>query len=393
MIAQFVSAFETPRGYPPAPPLRAGRDRCTRLPTRRPARPCGPLRIGLFVPTSGAAGIWGPSTIACARLAADELNRAGGVDGREVRILVIDAASERQDLRAATASLIADRAIDAVVGMHLSSVRKSLLSLLGGRLPYVYTPLYEGGEGHPGVHTIGETPLHQLVPALTALSQSRSPTRWALIGNDYVWPRVSHRYACMALARLGCEVVQESLLPLGCDDYAPTVSRLERSGAQIVLLSLIGQDAIDFNRQFAERRLAGRIRRLSCAIEENELLAIGADLTEELYVAGSYFAALATDANLAFQERYRNSLGARAPTLNTLGQSTYEGVHFLHALLHRQNRPLVPGEPLPFRSARGAVWHGNDSLSCPIYLARANGHQLEVVRTLSAPADNANRAG
>jgi len=350
------------------------------------ARGREPLKVGLLVPTSGAAGIWGPSTIACARLAADELNRTGGIGGREVALVVVDAASENTELPSSTARLVAEQTIDAVVGMHLSSVRKALLPVLAGRVPYVYTPLYEGGERHPGVYTIGETPLNQLVPALTALSTGRTPTRWALIGNDYVWPRVSHRYARDALARLGCEVVHESFVPLGCDDYEPTVAQLARSGADAVLLSLIGQDAIDFNRSFAARRLAGRIRRLSCAIEENELLAIGADLTEELYVAGSYFAALHTDANLAFQERYRNSLGIRAPTLNALGQSTYEGVHFLHALFARGQQPVVPGEPIPFRSARGAVWRGNDSLICPIYLARANGHTLQVVRTLSTPA-------
>lgn len=383
MIAQVVSDFEArgsaSRGRASPP------ERSPRRPQPRAARARRPLRVGLFVPTTGAAGIWGPSAIACAQLAADEINRVGGAGGREIALVVVDAASENGALVPSATTLLAERAIDAVVGMHLSSVRKALLPVLGSRLPYVYTPLYEGGERHAGVFTIGETPLHQLVPALAALSEYRSPTRWALIGNDYVWPRVSHGYAREALARLSCEVVHESFLPLGCSDYEPTVARLDRSGAQAVLLSLVGQDAIDFNRAFAARGLAGRIRRLSCAIEENELLAIGADLTEELYVAGSYFAALTTEANLAFQERYRQRLGIRAPTLNALGQSTYEGVHFLHALLGRGGRVLAPGEPLPFRSARGAIWRGNDSLMCPIYLARANGHALEVARTLSAP--------
>jgi urea transport system substrate-binding protein len=383
MIAQVVHDFEA-RGSAPRGRLWA-LERGPRRPQPRAARARRLLRVGLFVPTSGAAGIWGPSAIACAQLATDEINRLGGVGGREVALVVVDAASENGALAPAAASLLAEQAIDAVVGMHLSSVRKTLLPVLGGRLPYVYTPLYEGGERHAGVFTIGETPLHQLVPALAALSERRSPTRWALIGNDYVWPRVSHRYAHDALARLSCEVVHESFLPLGCSDYEPTVAQLERSGARAVLLSLVGQDAIDFNRAFAARGLAGRIRRLSCAIEENELLAIGADLTEELYVAGSYFGALATEPNLAFQERYRHRLGARAPTLNALGQSTYEGMHFLHALLGRGGRAPAPGEPLPFRSARGAVWRGNDSLASPIYLARANGHALEVARTLSAP--------
>ena len=35
-------------------------------------------------------------------------------------------------------------------------------------------------------------------------------------------------------------------------------------------------------------------------------------------------------------------------------------------------------------TSRGAVWRGNDSLIHPIYLACANGHALEVARTLSS---------
>lgn len=385
MLTQAAFDSRNPRrGFAAGAPWSAGADLLARFTAQRMPPP---LRIGLLVPTSGAAGIWGPSTIACARLAAHELNRAGGVLGREVQLQVVDAASENRALPRQSARLLRERAIDAVVGMHLSSVRKALLPVIGGRLPYVYTPLYEGGEHHPGVYTLGETPEHQLVPALTALSESRTPVRWALIGNDYVWPRVSHRHARRALARLGCEVVHESFVPLGNEDYEPAVARLERSGAQAVLLSLIGQDAIDFNRVFAARRLGGRIRRLSCAIEENELLALDAGCTEELYVAGAYFAGLDTDANLAFKARYGALLGPRAPTLNALGQSTYEGVHFLAALFARCGREPARNEPLPFVSARDAVWRGNDRLTCPVYLARAEGHALVVTRTLSPRAD------
>ena len=75
--------------------------------------------------------------------------------------------------------------------------------------------------------------------------------------------------------------------------------------------------------------------RLSCAIEENGLLAIGADNTEGLFVSSGYFASLDNDANMAFKERYHNHFGQRAPTLNSLGQSTYEGVHFMAALARR----------------------------------------------------------
>ncbi|NHN20660.1 ABC transporter substrate-binding protein, partial [Bacillus amyloliquefaciens] len=90
---------------------------------------------------------------------------------------------------------------------------------------------------------------------------------------------------------------------------------------------------------------------------ENELLGIGGDNAEELYVACGYFATLDTEANLAFKERYRAHFGERAPTLNPFGQSTSEGMHFLAALLDREQGQRAYHErlgsaPLRYRSVR-----------------------------------------
>ena len=120
--------------------------------------------------------------------------------------------------------------------------------------------------------------------------------------------------------------------------------------------------------------------RLSCAIEENGLLAIGADNTDGLFVSSGYFASLDNDANMAFKERYYNHFGQRAPTLNALGQSTYEGVHFMAALARRaadENAPLLGNlRGAARRSARCAAsaTSGNERCAHPTYLAEAGGH-------------------
>ena len=67
-----------------------------------------------------------------------------------------------------------------------------------------------------------------------------------------------------------------------------------------------------------------------------------------MFVASSYFGALPTEENAAFKEKYYRvpqpewqSFALKAsssclkdqPVLNALGQSTYEGVHFLAGLM------------------------------------------------------------
>lgn len=344
--------------------------------------------IGLLVPTSGLEGIWGPSTIACARLAVEEINRSGGLLGKEVGLLVIDAADEAPDLTEQTDQALENGEIDAIVGMHISSVRQRLVGTVAGRVPYVYTPLYEGGERSPGVYAIGETPSEQLRPAIHALATRFRLKRWALLGNDYVWPRISHALAKGYVRETGGEVADDLYLPLGVSDFGPVLERLARLKVDGLLLSLIGQDAIAFNREFgsAGSKLRGMVR-LSCAIEENGLLAIGTENTEGLYATAGYFASVLTDANMAFKERYYSLLGERAPALNTLGQSTYEGVQFLAALMertHRQRRPWRAAdlEPIPYRSARETVYLDNRRKVSAMYLARAEGHLLQVIERL-----------
>ena len=335
--------------------------------------------VGLLVPINGSAGIWGPSSIACAQLAQAEINADGGLLDRELRLRVIDSSDEAADVGSVTAELMNAGAIDAIVGMHTSQVRQRVLKDVARQIPYVYTPLYEGGERTPGVFALGETPGQQLRPAIDYLVRRYRARRWMFVGNDYVWPRVSHRLAARYVGEQGGEVVADRYLPFGTEDHGELLDEIARLRPHAILLSLVGQDAVQFNRAFGRCGLSRDMFRLSCAIEENGLLAIGAGNTEGLFVSSGYFASLDNDANMAFKERYHNHFGQRAPTLNALGQSTYEGVHFMAALARRaaDDEARLLGElaaPLAFRSVRGISYFGNDRCAHPTYLAEAGGH-------------------
>ena len=376
-----VSSVAAGRSIGQRPLLRA---RLQGRPLSRPVEPRHDITVALCVPLGGTAGIWGPSAMASARLAVAELNRESGIVGHGCRLLTVNAADDAPDIEQTLMELVDAGAVDALIGMHTSAVRQRILGAVGGHIPIVYTPLYEGGETTPGVFAIGEVTARQLQPALRWLGQHRQPRRWLAVGNDYVWPHVSHRQARPYIAEAGGEMVAETYVPFGTSDYSEVLEQIRTCHADAVLVSLVGQDAIDFNRAFGRAGLSSSVLRLSCAIGENELLGIGADNADELYVCSGYFATLDTDANLAFKARYRDHFGERAPTLNTFGQSTYEGVHFLAALLGQALRSpddwhRLGQSPLAYRSAREARYDGGGVNYTPIYLARAEGHSFRVI--------------
>jgi len=52
----------------------------------------GSFNVALLIPMCGPAGIWAPSCISSAQVAAAELNRTNGIQGRRVQLILIDAA-------------------------------------------------------------------------------------------------------------------------------------------------------------------------------------------------------------------------------------------------------------------------------------------------------------
>ncbi len=151
------------------------------------------MDVAFVVPGSGPSGIYGPSCRASGRLAVAEINDAGGILGREVRLRPVDGGQSPRCVADEVDSLVTSGAVSAVAGWHTSAVRQEVAPRLDGRVPYVYTAVYEGGEQTPWVFLTGETPHRQLLPAMRWMAREMGIRSWYIVGNDYVWPRASAR--------------------------------------------------------------------------------------------------------------------------------------------------------------------------------------------------------
>ena len=291
------------------------------------------IRIGLLLPVSGSSGLHGPSGRYCAQLAAEEINALGGLLGRRVQVVVADggmsfAASAREGER-----LIDEDGVAAVIGTHPSGVREILAPKIGRRLPYVYTPIFEGDAYEPGVFYLGETAYQQLAPVLPWMRAQRGVRRWYLIGNDYRWPRDVHRMAHRLLAGQQADIAGERMVPLETEDFDDIIAEIRSLRPDALIVTLIGSDAVIFHRAFARAGLDDRIWRLGLLTEENTLLGVGAECSHRLLASAAYFANLPSRENRDFVQRYRSRFGPHAPVLNSIGQSCYEGLMFLHRIV------------------------------------------------------------
>ncbi len=345
------------------------------------------LDVALLIPLHGSAGIYGPSCELCAELAAEAVNAEGGVLGRPLHLRIVDASGPPALVAAVVDTLVTDGTVDAVVGWHISAVREAVAPRIAGRVPYVYTALYEGGEAHPGVFLVGETPGRQLLPAMRWLRAEAGVKRWFLVGNDYIWPRGTARAAEAYAPLCDGRICDEVFVPLGTTEFSDVVGRIERERADAVLMLLVGQDAVEFNRAFARARLDESCRRLSTLIEENTLLASGAENTRGICAAAAYFESLVTPESQDFGARYARRFGPDAPPLNSPAESCYEGILLLAALARAARTLDVMtvcrvADTVRYAGPRGELRLRGQHLDQRVYLAEADALDLGVVAEL-----------
>ncbi len=345
-----------------------------------------PLKVGVLIPLSGPAGLFGPSSQNCAMLAAKEINANGGVLGRQIELQFADVGGPPADATRAALKLWKGEKTEAFIGMHDSAVRGALTNLFKGQVPYIYTPVYEGGECSTGTYVLGETPNQQLEPVIPWMASEKGADKWYLIGNDYNWPRDTNAAAKGYISSSGGSVVGEEYLPFTADNFDSNLAKIKDTGANAVLITLVGGASVGFNRAFASFGLSAGALRLGTLIEENTLMGIGAENSANLYSSAGYFGNIESPAAKAFADAYKAEFGADAALLNALGESCYEGVKLLKALADKTGSldaaaMDAAADGVSYDGPRGKATMSARHVSRDIFLAEANGNQFKVIKT------------
>lgn len=346
------------------------------------------IEVLSIVPTQGPGGIFAPSCTAAMSLAVDEINSGTGILGREVRLTTIDGGRPPREVATEIEALLATGMVGAITGWHTSAVRRAVAAVVDSRVPYLYATDHEGlADERPGVLLVGEHPDHQTVPAAAWMSRELGVRRWAVIGNDYIWPRQTANALRRAL-RSPADIVVERYVPLGTTDFTDFLDDPALLSADAVLVLMVGADTARFNRQFAATGLPALLPRLSPAVDENVLLSAGPSANTNLYVASSFFLDERACEGRARKARYREHQGRFAPALTTFSNSTYEAVHLLATVADTVGTLDV--ETLTARLGAGLAldgpatrrgFLGNQAVG-PAFLAIADGVDFDIIDQL-----------
>lgn len=289
-----------------------------------PSRPG--LRIGLLVCLSGPAGIFGRSVANAAQLAVDELNRSASIGSRAVELVVVDDHTSATAAKSAFTRLVAtDRCEVVITNVSSASVRAiQPIARRTGTL-VLNAALSEGDSTDHTFLRLGETPLDQLLHSIPVVMSSTGASNWFILGSDYVWPRTMGSVASRVIDANGGRVEREHYQRMGTTDFDQVIDSITRSDADVILSSLVGVDAVRFERAFHESGNRGQFTTLATIMDDAVREHIGSEAASGIWSVQDYFTTTGEVDEVT--RRYDQRFGTMSPRLTSMAKSTYDTVH------------------------------------------------------------------
>ncbi len=269
------------------------------------------VKVGVLQSLTGTMAISEVTVKNATMLAIDEINAAGGVNGKQISAVVEDGASEPGMFAQKAQKLIQEDKVVTVFGGWTSASRKAMLPVFERFKNLLWYPVqFEGNECSPNIMYSGAQPNQQILPALDWAKQ-KGYKNYFLLGSDYVFPRTANLILKKHIIHDGLIVVDEEYVPLGGTDFSAIVNKIVAAKPDVVFNTLNGDSNVSFFKQMAAAGLPpSKLPVMSFSIAEPEAKAMGPSLVQGSYAAWNYFQSLDDPASKKFVDGYKAKFGA-----------------------------------------------------------------------------------
>ncbi len=290
-----------------------------------------PLRVGiLFSKTGVTAGIES-SQLQGTLLAIEEINGAGGIDGRELQAVYYDPCSSPNTYKALAEKLMAEDGVRVILGCYMSSERKAVLPVVERANGLLFYPtLYEGFEYSRNVIYTGAAPNQNSVQ-LAEYMMRNFGSRVYMVGSDYIYPYESNRIMSDLLLERGGEKVGERYVKLNAreEDFADVCADIKNKRPDFIFSTVVGQATKYFYRAYADAGLDPSTMPIaSLTTSETEVRQMSEGIATGHITAATYFQSIDSENNRRCVAKAKHRFGE-----DTVTNMCWEAAYFQTYLL------------------------------------------------------------
>lgn len=280
-----------------------------------------PIKIGVSISTSGDFSDDGKALLQGYQLWAAQVNKSGGLMGRQVQLDVVNDNSTPDQVTTNYQKLITVDRVDLVVGPYSSLLTKPA-SVVTNRYGYA---MLEGAGGAPSVFNRGikglydvSAPIENLLVAfsqmLQALPADQQPKTIAYVTSDdpFTEPQVDKAKA--ALEAAGFQTAYYQVYPAETTDYTPMATAMINKHADVVIAGTQTADAEAYVKAFAQQHYNPKAIIFTSGPDTGAAFsqAVGTANTEGIMFPNSWWPGLNNAENNAFVQAYLAKYGGSA---------------------------------------------------------------------------------
>jgi len=294
-----------------------------------------PIKIGEYSALTGLTATFGQSSHNGIRIAVDEINAAGGVKGRPIKLLTEDTQSKPQEAANAVQKLISQDEVVAVLGEVASSRTLAAAPIA----QQAKVPMISPSSTNPKVTEIGDyifrinyiDPFQGLAGA-NFMVQHLGLTRAAIlrdVKNDYSVGLAE--FFQQTLEELGGEVVIDQSYAEGDSDFRSQLTAIKATNAQVIYVPGYYTEIGQIARQ--SRDLGINLAFLGGdGWESPKLIEIGGEALEGSFYTNAFYAEDPRPEARTFVKKYNEKFGV---TPDALAALAYDAAHVLFDAMKR----------------------------------------------------------
>jgi urea transport system substrate-binding protein len=300
----------------------------------RPGLAADSIVIGVPTGLSGANSVVAPSVVQSAELAVDEINAKGGILGRKVVLNVADDGSGAAGAQKAFDSLIFQKKANALISMETSAARNGGLPIVSrGKVPYIYTSLYEGRSCNHYLYADGPVPEQMVAPVIDHFMKANNAKKFFLVGSDYNFGRGMLAFTRTYIEKHAGIVVGDEYQPMDATDWTAIISKMRATNPDAVIMSTAGgAPNVTLQKQYKAAGMKALVGNLS--VDEGTAKSMGAD-AEGIFISASYLTNIDSARNQEFLAAMQKKFGADLKTPNDLSVPEYDAIYLYKAAVEK----------------------------------------------------------
>jgi branched-chain amino acid transport system substrate-binding protein len=359
-----------------------------------------PIKVASIHDLSGGLDIYGKPMVDALTLAVEETNAAGGLIGRQIKLVSYDPQSNMQ-LYTQYAQDAALKEKVAVVHGGITSASREVIRPVLDRFKtlYFYNTQYEGGVCDRNQFDTGVTPA-QTVQKLVPYSMKKWGKKVYIVAADYNYGQITSEWVRKYVKENGGETLAAEFFPLDVTNFGPSIAKIQAAGPDFVWSALVGGAHISFYRQWAAAGMNKKIPMASTTFAVgNEHIVLSPDECNGMLICYNYFQDLKNPQNTAFVERFHKRFGADYPNITELAMGTWQGFHLWAEAVKKANsidrmKVIEALEtPISIDAPSGKVTIDAQTHHCilDVHIAEVKDKKLNVLEDFSQqpPADTA----